>query len=293
MIREEGYGSSGISPSSWIAAFLVSVLLHASLVGGVLLWQRYYKPKRIFIPTYTVALLGPQVVQQKSQKTKTVPPKRRAQVKKEVKKSSPPPEKKSKTAWKLPKEKKKVPPKKKAAKKPAKKREKTKKKKVEKKSTKKKAKKATKNRKKKVVKKKPVKKQKKQQEPAPDAQIAKALAKISKEVGQVKPGRMRGTAVNPRAVETRFQSYYNSISQKVREAWVLPPEVDEQAKLEAIVTITIEKDGSLKKVELETTSGNVFFDRSVLRAVRKAAPFAPLPKDYPGDEMEVGIRFRP
>ncbi len=291
MIHEEGYGSSGISPSSWIVAFTVSVILHASLVGGMLLWQRYYKPKRVFIPTYTVALLGPQVVQQKSQaKTKATPPKAKSTVKREVKRPSPPPQKKSKAAWKLPKEEKK--------KKEKKATKKTEKKKQPKKKTTK-TKKKTKAAKKRTTKPKKAKKTNKEKrtakakEPAPEAQIAKALAKISREVGQVKPGSARGVSANPRAVETRFQNYYNTISKRVREEWVFPPEVDEGERLEAIVTITIKEDGSLKKVELESTSGNVFFDRSVLRAVRKAAPFPPLPKEYPGNEMEIGIRFRP
>ena len=288
MIHEEGYGSSGISPSSWIAAFIVSVIMHASLVGGVMLWQRYYKPKRVFIPTYTVALLGPQVIQQKSQAPKARPAsKQPKQIKKTV---QPPPEKKSKSAWKLPKEKKKK--KKKApSKKTNKKKERLKK--VKKKTKRKQAPKSKRAKKTKKTKRTRKKSQATPKEPPAEAQIAKALAKISKEVGQVKPGRSSGVAANPRAVETRFQSYYNTISKRVREEWVFPPEVDEGERLEAIVTITIKRDGSLKRVELESTSGNVFFDRSVLRAVRKAAPFPPLPQGYPGDEMEIGIRFRP
>ena len=286
MIREEGYGSSGISPSAWIAALFISMVMHAALVGGILLWQRYYKPKRIFIPTYTVALLGPQVVQHKASPRPKPAPKKMNVQSRQPKKVEPPPEKKSKAAWKLPKEEKKKKPK------PTAKKRKTKKEKPKKKQAQK-AKKAQKT--KKAATKKPAKKKqpKKVSKPAPEAEIAKALAKISREVGQVKPGSSRGVAANPRAVETRFQSYYNTISKKVKDAWVFPPEVDEGERLEAIVTITIKRDGNLEKVELEATSGNVFFDRSVLRAVRKAAPFPPLPKGYLGDTMEIGIRFRP
>ena len=246
-----------------------------------MLWQKFYKPRRLFIPTYTVALLGPQVVANKEVESKTP----HHQAKKDLKQSKkvePPPEKKSGAAWKLPKEEKKPP----TPKKPRKKVREKSKKKVKKTTQKAKA---TKQKKRN----KQTRKTKQTRQPAPEAQIAKALAKISREVGQVKRGSSAGMAANTRAVETRFQNYYNLISKKVKEEWVFPPEVDEGERLEAIVTITISRNGSLRKVELESTSGNVFFDRSVLRAVRKASPFSPLPKEYMGRDMEIGIRFRP
>jgi TonB family protein len=58
--------------------------------------------------------------------------------------------------------------------------------------------------------------------------------------------------------------------------------------LQTLVSIRIEKDGSITIQKIEKGSGNQPFDRSVLRAITMANP---LPQ--PVKEMEIGIRFRP
>ncbi|TNF50181.1 energy transducer TonB, partial [bacterium] len=38
-------------------------------------------------------------------------------------------------------------------------------------------------------------------------------------------------------------------------------------------------------------SGNIYYDQSALRAIRKASPLPPLPQDLDEESLEVGINF--
>ena len=49
------------------------------------------------------------------------------------------------------------------------------------------------------------------------------------------------------------------------------------------------RDGTVQDVRDETSSGNEYFDRSAVRAVKSASPFPPLPRGFQ-DEF-LGIHF--
>jgi len=85
---------------------------------------------------------------------------------------------------------------------------------------------------------------------------------------------------------TMFDSYYGKITDEIRGEWAYPDMGKKD--LEAIVSVLIEKDGTLTGVKIEKSSGDRFFDRSALKAVTKASPVSPPPY-----EMEIGIRFYP
>jgi len=50
-------------------------------------------------------------------------------------------------------------------------------------------------------------------------------------------------------------------------------------------------NGTLNEAGFEKPSGNRFFDESALKAIKKAAPFPPLPDWVREGSIEVGIRF--
>ncbi len=61
---------------------------------------------------------------------------------------------------------------------------------------------------------------------------------------------------------------------------------------EVLVSVRIARDGVLIDSWIEKGSGNRLFDDSALKAVKKAAPFPPLPEAFDGDYLEIGFRFR-
>jgi len=92
----------------------------------------------------------------------------------------------------------------------------------------------------------------------------------------------------------RFQVYHTEVWQRIRSHWIVPEALIKSTRgLEAIVVITIGRNGSLLSARLEKSSGNSRYDLTALRAVKKAAPYPPLPIGYRRGSYEMGIRFRP
>ncbi len=91
-------------------------------------------------------------------------------------------------------------------------------------------------------------------------------------------------------------AYFRALYEKIYDSWVLlvPGEGRSGAgSLIAQIRIKIEKDGKVTDVKMEKSSGNRFFDESVLRAIGKASPLPVPPDKLRGgeDHYEVGFRF--
>ncbi|GAB4240535.1 MAG: hypothetical protein OHK0028_18680 [Deltaproteobacteria bacterium] len=88
--------------------------------------------------------------------------------------------------------------------------------------------------------------------------------------------------------------YFRRLEETVRGAWVLPESlVRDAGKLVVELRIVIEKDGRVSEARIERGSGNLYFDDSVRRAIRKASPLPVPPEQLRGgeDHYEVGFRF--
>jgi TonB family protein len=90
----------------------------------------------------------------------------------------------------------------------------------------------------------------------------------------------------------RFNRYYTAVYNKIHNSWVLPG-YGSKRQLEAVVNIRIAKNGKILNTSFEQRSGSAYFDRSVLRAIKKADPLPPLPVGFNENYLELGIRFIP
>lgn len=90
----------------------------------------------------------------------------------------------------------------------------------------------------------------------------------------------------------RFNRYYTAVYNKIYNSWVLPG-YGSKRQLEAVVNIRIAKNGKMLSTSFEQRSGSAYFDRSVLRAIKKANPLPPLPVGFNEKYLELGIRFIP
>lgn len=89
-------------------------------------------------------------------------------------------------------------------------------------------------------------------------------------------------------------AYFRALDEKVRANWTVPElAVKDRGKLFVQVRVAIEKNGQVSEVRMEKSSGNVYFDDSVRRAIRKASPLPVPPERLRGAESryEVGFRF--
>ena len=99
-----------------------------------------------------------------------------------------------------------------------------------------------------------------------------------------RPAEKAGGAGTPKG--SLFDSYYAKITEEIRQGWAYPDMGKKD--LESIISVTIRRDGTITVHGIEKSSGDLLFDRSVLKAITKASPVSPPPY-----EMEIGIRFYP
>jgi colicin import membrane protein len=107
------------------------------------------------------------------------------------------------------------------------------------------------------------------------------------------PAGLAGAAGTAR-VPPEYLAYFRQLDEKVRSNWNVPPlAVGEKEKLMVQIRIVIEIDGRVSQVRMEKSSGNPYFDDSVLRAIRMASPLPVPPEELRGseDHYEVGFRF--
>jgi protein TonB len=92
------------------------------------------------------------------------------------------------------------------------------------------------------------------------------------------------------APEFDCSTYCPGFQRKVESQWSPPPEPT-QGSAPAVVVFTIHRDGSVDGVEIETRSGNFYFDQAALRAVLQAAPLPPLPYSFADPTLRVHLSF--
>jgi len=109
-------------------------------------------------------------------------------------------------------------------------------------------------------------------------------------IGGVPWGSPQGSS----AWNSKLNDYYDTIWAKVKKEWTLPGDISKgNAGLEAIIVIILERNGKIQKSWFEKRSGNALYDQMAMRAIKKAEPFPPIPKEFSDNTFEIGIRFYP
>jgi TonB family protein len=142
---------------------------------------------------------------------------------------------------------------------------------------------------------------------AGEEEIARTIAQIREKIA-VKGeggGGLTNTKVTPSGFTTpapyaltpgsyQMNLYLTVIWEKIRNSWILAPNLIQGKKdLESIIAIKIRKNGEIVDMNFEKRSGNHYLDESVMRAIKKANPFPPLPVGFREEYLEIGIRFLP
>lgn len=108
------------------------------------------------------------------------------------------------------------------------------------------------------------------------------------------PAPMTPSFPSPAVRESKLNEYYSLIWAKIKQSWTLPENLlKERVDLEAIIVIIIERDGRVKRSWFEKKSGNALYDQMAMRAIIKAEPLPPIPKELNQETLEIGIRFFP
>ncbi len=95
-----------------------------------------------------------------------------------------------------------------------------------------------------------------------------------------------------RPADIRFRAYYDQVWARIKAEWVLPDGVaGADGKLLTIISIRISSLGVIEEQWFERSSGNIYYDQSAVRALKKASPLPPLPDELRGETLKVGINF--
>jgi protein TonB len=92
--------------------------------------------------------------------------------------------------------------------------------------------------------------------------------------------------------EFPFAHYLGRIRDLIATRWAPPPRGQFAPQRRAEVFFRIGRNGRLVvQPRMNSASGNTLFDRAAMQAIAQAAPFPPLPREYQGQSLGVGLAF--
>jgi len=92
----------------------------------------------------------------------------------------------------------------------------------------------------------------------------------------------------------RYGWYIEAVRRAINQNWMqntIDPAVRSARKAKTTMTFTINRDGSIKNIRVEASSGNRSMDDSAQRALLSVDHFSPLPPDYSGRYVDVTFDF--
>jgi protein TonB len=95
----------------------------------------------------------------------------------------------------------------------------------------------------------------------------------------------------PEGTDIAGDWYLASVTQRIWTIWV--QQVKTGMAQPAVVSFTIQADGSVSDVDLIQSSGAPLLDLAAKRAVFSAAPFLPIPKNYGTNRITIQGIFKP
>jgi len=108
-------------------------------------------------------------------------------------------------------------------------------------------------------------------------------------IGGVPWGSPQGSS----AWNSKWDDYYSMVWARIKAQWSLPEDFQKGTELESIIVMIIGRDGTVQKSWFEKRSGNALYDQMAMRAIMKAEPFPPIPKEFSDNTVEIAIRFHP
>lgn len=133
---------------------------------------------------------------------------------------------------------------------------------------------------------KPKKKEPEKKEEAPEPKQEEA-ADQPLDVSMEKDG-LELTSVEVDAPRFPFSYYLSAIERKVSQNW-FSSQADRGDGFSCVVYFRLSRNGRISELRVEESSGNAYFDRAAMRAVRSSDPFPPLPKAF--SDSWLGIHF--
>ena len=111
-------------------------------------------------------------------------------------------------------------------------------------------------------------------------------------ISKARPG-VKGRQTTGIEPDLYMKQYYSAVYERIHKNWVLPDLQNWDNSLEAILVISIRKDGVIMNSFFEKKSENIYFNQLVLKAAKDSSPLPPFPGQMKQETMEIGLRFKP
>ncbi len=93
------------------------------------------------------------------------------------------------------------------------------------------------------------------------------------------PGQLDGDPMGDAENAEEGERYLALVIQRLRSQWVMPTAIsaEERIRLTAVVTLWVERNGSISRHQISQPSGNGLFDAALESAVQRSSPLPPPP----------------
>lgn len=101
-----------------------------------------------------------------------------------------------------------------------------------------------------------------------------------------------GDRVDMNTTNFRYISYFTGLRRQIEMVWIYPSEAIRRGLQGAVqLEMVIEKDGHVSKVRIVQSSGYSTLDENMMKTIKIASPFAPLPKSWGKERLVVTGSF--
>ncbi len=101
-----------------------------------------------------------------------------------------------------------------------------------------------------------------------------------------------GDRIDMNTTSFKYISYFTSLRKSIEMVWIYPrPAIERGLQGEVQLELVIEKDGKVSRVRVLNSSGYSILDDNMLKTIKLASPFAPLPKGWKKERILVTGAF--
>jgi TonB family protein len=93
--------------------------------------------------------------------------------------------------------------------------------------------------------------------------------------------------------DPRYADYFAELKRRIEDKWTYPEEAARKGQSgRGELRFVLRKDGSVRTVEIVSSSGVRILDSYIQNAIRMAQPFPPIPTSITDDLLPISINFR-
>jgi protein TonB len=119
-----------------------------------------------------------------------------------------------------------------------------------------------------------------------------AMASIAKDRSSPNSKEGSGNSISFDTSDMKYAAYMRRLKEAIESAWQYPADASRRGiQGDLNISFTINKNGTLKGIDVLRTSGQRSLDDAAVRSIKDASPFWPLPDDWGKDEFTVKGHF--